>query len=94
MQQTLTRSMTASQVTLSRDNSKRARRQTVSVGIQTLRQVAASLRAAWLAQRVPADANTRSAGANDLLQKASILERSADVLAITNEEMIRLATIR
>ncbi|WP_144410061.1 hypothetical protein [Cupriavidus basilensis] len=59
-------------------------RWTVSAGIQTLRHEAAKLRAAFQARMAQTDASALQDDATDLLQQAAILDRGAEVLALTS----------
>ena len=85
MHQTLASPVTVSPATLQHANRQRTIRWTVLTGVQVLRQKAVSLRAAFLARKVLADVRGLSEEAASLLQQADMLEKGAEVLALTSK---------
>ncbi len=77
--------MTPNDVPLPGARNGRRTRWTVSSGIQTLRNEAARLRAAFQARMTQAATSALQDDAADLLQQAAILDRCADVLALTSK---------
>lgn len=84
MHQILISSLTENPASLQRVSGSRTARWTVSAGIQALRQEAASLRAACQARLAQAATSALTDDFADLLQRADMLDRGADVLALTS----------
>lgn len=84
MHQALVSPMTTNDASLPGARSGRRTRWTVSSGIEALRHEAARLRAAAQAKLTLAGTLAMPRNPTDLLQQAAMLDRGADVLALTN----------
>lgn len=84
MHQALASPMATNDASLPGAGSGRRTRWTVSAGIKALRQEAASLRATAQARMTLAGTCVALCEPGDLLQRAAILDRGADVLALTD----------